>query len=175
MVDSNLIILGALAAGGYYAMFVYEWPSAGDIAGGIAGEGMAVVEGVIVEVAEEVEGGLEAAGQWMAKVTQPLQCDDVCMKALKKGYAKVCHKKGETCAVGSSCNQCCNTWEWVGWTAKCTGTESEEKKERAEAKKALDTAVAKTCKKKDEYCLVGSSCNFCCNSWDWWGSGAHCN
>lgn len=173
MVDSNLIILGALAAGGYW--FVYYGPSAGDIAGGIAGEGMAIVEGVIVEVADEVEGGMESAGEWMAEVTQPLPCDDVCKKALKKGFEKLCYKKGETCLVGGSCNNCCNGWEYVNWKSKCKGTEAEEKKEAKEAKKAIDKAYKKICKKKGEYCLAGSTCNQCCNSWDWWSSGAYCN
>ena len=173
MVDSNLIILGALAAGGYW--FVYYGPSAGDVAGTLvetAGE--MLVDGAVAagDVAISTMGD---AGMALAQLTHPQPLSDENVAIIMNKYKDVCYEKGETCAVGSSCNRCCNGWEWVNWKTKCKGTESEEKKEAAEAKKAVSAAIKKTCKKKDEYCLVGSTCNQCCNSWDWWSSGAYCN
>ena len=81
MVDSNLIILGALAAGGYYFVYVYEWPTVEDVAEDAANlvfDTAGAVAGVVVErgvefiedVAEEVLFNEDSVGY---KFTQNIQ------------------------------------------------------------------------------------------------------
>ena len=81
MVDSNLIILGALAAGGYYFVYVYEWPTVKEVAedaANMAIDTFVAVAGVVVErgvefaedVAEEVLFNEDSVGY---KFTQNIQ------------------------------------------------------------------------------------------------------
>lgn len=127
MVDSNLIILGALAAGGYYAMFVYEWPSVEDIT-------KEVVDGLIDTGMAAGSALLEKGGDALYEVGETLVDEATpVVTTVTTGIADTwravfnppkttksnCSKKNTYCLVGSTCNQCCHSWQWWASGAYC--------------------------------------------------------